>query len=312
MTLTATMSVGCTTMIDFYNKVTGQREPAYVATADNIRRPAADGETPTDTPEPVMPASVPPATVAEAEAADRLLGRWSILEAEGKAVNAAEGEEHPYLAFDSTAVNVAILKVYAYTGCNTLNGAFALTGKSGVEKVGEFATTMRLCPDAETEAAIISAFNSMVSYHLEHHENTYQLSFLNERGSIVLVAGRTDMSFLDGAWQVTEIQPIKIEYDAMPEPMQLVFDMNEGRLHGNTGCNVLNATVSTSDSHPNSLTITNPLTTRMACPNAGLEQQLTNALSRVASAAPGRHSTVYLLDEAGNKVITLHRVHPEL
>lgn len=312
MALTATLSVGCTTLTDLYNKVTGQREPAYVATADNIRRPAANDETSTANPEPVSPATVPAATVAEAEAADRLTGRWSILEADGKAVTAPEGEEHPYIAFDSTAVNAAVLKVYAYTGCNTLNGALALTGKSGIEKVGEFATTMRLCPDADTETAIINAFNSMVSYRLERHENTYQLSFFNERGTIVLVAGRTDMSFLDGAWQVTEIQPIKIEDDAMPEPMQLVFDMTEGRLHGNTGCNVLNATVSTSEGHPNSLTISNPLTTRMACPNAGLEQQLTNALSRVASAAPGRHSTVYLLDEAGNKVITLHRVHPEL
>ncbi len=300
-------------MTDLYNRVTGQREPAIVATADNIRQPA--GATPVEpAPQPAETPSVttPAATLAEADVAERLLGRWNIIEAGGKGIKAADPEEQPYLVFDSGAVNPALLKVYAFTGCNTLNGIIALTEKSGIEKVGEMAATMRLCPDADAEPAIIDAFNTMVSYHIERHENTYLLSFLNDRGATVMVASRTDMSFIDGAWQVAEIQPIKIDDDSMPEPMQLVFDINEGRLHGNTGCNVLNASISTDPTEPNSLTISNPLTTRMACPNAGLEQQLTNALSRVASAAKGHHNTLYLLDQAGNKVMTLHRIHPEL
>ncbi|MDE6545637.1 MAG: META domain-containing protein, partial [Paramuribaculum sp.] len=67
--------------------------------------------------------------------------------------------------------------------------------------------------------------------------------------------------------------------------------------------------ITTSIETRNSITISNPATTRMACPNAGLEQQLVNALGKVAKAQKGKNGTVDLLDAAGNTVITLSRAN---
>lgn len=233
-------------------------------------------------------------------------GKWIIADAGGKAVGAAHDElERPYITFDSTAVNPFILKFYAYTGCNMVNGSLALTKENKISKIGELAATMRACPDDAAEPAIINAINTAASYRIERVENNYILYFYNDANTNTMVMRKNDMGFLDGAWDVKRIPPITINDDDMPEPMRLVFDMTEGRLHGNTGCNVLNAGITTSIEKRNSITITNPATTRMACPNAGLEQQLVNALGKVAKAQKGKHGTVDLLDSAGNTVIVL-------
>ncbi|MCM1028243.1 MAG: META domain-containing protein [Pseudoflavonifractor sp.] len=314
--LSAFILSGCSSVQKTFKSITGQSEPAIVATPV------------TSEPEPSM--SEPKksesnkSTVSEIKASNLsaletesiidniVFGRWIIADAGGKAVVASDEGERPYLVFDSTAVNPFILKFYAFTGCNTLNGRLALTPKGHLAKAGEYAATMRLCPDIEAESSIIDALNSVERYKLERIDNNYIMYLYNVAGSNTLVLRRSDMSFLDGAWQVTEISPIKVGNDDMPEPMQLVFDMEEGRLHGNTGCNVLNAKISSSIDKRNSLSISDPITTRMACPNAGLEQQLSNALLKVASAEKGRHSSVNLLDDAGNTVITLRRLNPEI
>ncbi len=242
-------------------------------------------------------------------------GKWIITEAGGKAVSPSGDEDapqRPYIVFDSMAVNPFLIKFYANTGCNTVNGRMALTDGGHIAKAGEFAMTMRLCPDATSESAIIDALNTAVRFRVERVKNNYVLRLYNSAGANTMVLNRNDMGFLDGAWDVTAIPPIEIKPDDMPDPIQLVFDLQEARLHGNTGCNVLNATLVTNPDKPNSLSIANPITTRMACPNAGLEQQLLVALSKVASAKPGKKDTVSLLDEAGNTVITLRQASPTL
>lgn len=270
---------------------------------------------------------LPPATGAEIPTSDLsalqtetlidciIYGKWIIADAGGKAVKASEYDEapqRPYVVFDSTAVNPFILKFYAYAGCNTVNGRLALTEGGRISRVGEFAATLRMCPDADSEADIIDALNTVVRYRIERIANNYILYFYNAAGTNTMVMRKNDMGFLDGAWDVTRIPPIDVKADDMPEPMQLVFDMTECHLHGNTGCNVLNASIKTNIDKRNSITIEAPATTRMACPNAGLEQQLVIALSKVATAEKGKNDIVNLLDEAGNTVVTLRKANVTL
>lgn len=310
LAILALLASGCTAVRNTYNSITGSGQ----TTKPQTESPNA-GKSDT-----TMPATSKTGAEVDTEALsalqtetliDRMIfGRWVVADAGGKAVEPNEDGMRPYVVFDSTAVNPFILKVYAYTGCNTVNGRLALTKGGHLQRVGDFASTLRMCPDAEAEGDIITALNGVNRYRLERLNNNYLLYFYPDAsGKASMVLRRNDMSFLDGAWTVTAIPPIKINSDDLPEPMRLVFDMTEGHLHGNTGCNVLNAKISTDITTPNSLTITDPITTRMACPNAGLEQQLTNALTRVASASQAKSNTVNLLDAAGNTVLTLKRLN---
>lgn len=293
----AALATGCSTVKRTFRSITGSGEDA-VSVNPEAQLPQQTGAE--------IPARDLTALQTETLINSVIYGKWTVADAGGKEVApAADGEERPYVTFDSTATNPFILKVYAFTGCNTLNGRVALTSEGRLAKMGEFASTLRMCPDAQAEPAIINAFNTVARYRIEHIAGSYILYFYNAEGANTMVLRKSDMGFIDGAWNVDRINPIDIKPDDMPEPMRLVFDMTEGRLHGNTGCNVLNATLATNINVRNSLTITNPATTRMACPNAGLEQQLVNALAKVAKAEKGRRGTVNLLDAAGNTVITL-------
>lgn len=293
----AILAGGCSTIRNTFGS--GREKP--VTAADNIGHHHSEAEINTDN----------LSQLQTDQLVDKIIyGHWTIVDAGGKQVAASandEATERPYIVFDSTAVNPSVLKFYAYTGCNTVNGRLGF-GKGGVvQRIGEFAATLRLCPDADSEGAILDALNSVSKYRVERVANNYILYFYNAAGNNTMVMRRNNMSFLDGAWDVTRIPPIEIKSDDMPEPMRLVFDMNERRLHGNTGCNVLNATIDTSIENRNSITISDAITTRMACPNAGLEQQLLNALAKVTKAEKGRHDTVNLLDAAGNTVIVLRK-----
>lgn len=286
---------GCNTI----RNVTGSKTPASTATATEQPKTGAE-----------MNTGALSALQTEDVIDNVIRGKWIIADAGGKAVAADPDEpERPYVTFDSTAVNPFILKFYANTGCNIVNGSMALTKGNKISKIGEFATTMRACINDAAERDILNALNTAATYRLERVDNNYILYFYNGTNVNTMVLRKNDMGFLDGAWNVERIPPITINDDDMPEPMQLVFDMTEGRLHGNTGCNVLNADITTSIETRNSITISNPATTRMACLNAGLEQQLVNALGKVAKAQKGKNGTVDLLDAAGNTVITLSRAN---
>ena len=233
-----------------------------------------------------------------------MFGKWDVLTVDGKRV---AGAERPYVVFDSTAINPFILKFYANNGCNTVNGMVALTRGNEMAKVGEYASTMRLCPDAPYETGISNALENVKKYRLDVlGEGDYQMSFLNQSGKTMMVLSRNDMSFVEGAWIVTNIGQIEVNPDDLPSPMMLVIDMVEHKVHGSTGCNVLNGNIAVDPDVRNSITFKDVSTTRMGCPNAGLEQQLTAALARVIRAEQGKKADiVLLLDQAGNTVIRL-------
>ena len=91
-----------------------------------------------------------------------------------------------------------------------------------------------------------------------------------------------NFQFLNGTWLVKEIdgQPVNV-----PD-MKLVIDVDEGRLHGNTGCNIINGTLETDMDAANSISFQKIGMTRMMCPDAQYETQLVVALRRLL--APSR------------------------
>ena len=113
-----------------------------------------------------------------------------------------------------------------------------------------------------------------------------------------------NFDFLNGAWGVAMIG--KRETDN-PD-VQLVIDVDENKIHGNTGCNILNGAMETDMDAANSISFNSIVTTRMACPpDDNTETEFIVALEEASRAKPVSATEVLLFDSMGNQVLKLVR-----
>ena len=66
---------------------------------------------------------------------------------------------------------------------------------------------------------------------------------------------KTDIKQLEGKWTITAVNGEKIQTE---EPPFLEFNLKEMRVHGNTGCNIFNATFKQEDEKDASSLVFNP------------------------------------------------------
>lgn len=85
------------------------------------------------------------------------------------------------------------------------------------------------------------------------------------------------------------------------------FDIEQKRVHGNAGCNVINGSFSQEEGKDNSLKFSQMISTMMACPDMETERQILEALSKVNSFSSSQDQTLALLDENGTEILTLTR-----
>ena len=132
------------------------------------------------------------------------------------------------------------LRVYADNGCNTLNGDMAVTPGGDMRKVSDFLSTMKYCADAPYEIGINMAFETVTSFNIEKIGNDYLLYMKNSAGKPLMILRKSDISFINGAWRVTGLGNESISEES---GMKLVIDVPELKVHGNTGCNILNGSI---------------------------------------------------------------------
>lgn len=233
-----------------------------------------------------------------------LFGEWTVADVGGKAVT---GENRPYVIFDRETSNPFEVRCYANDGCNIINGAYAVTPGGKMQRINEFISTMRMCPDALYEMGITLALNSVHNYSIEKVAQDYLLYFKNEAGQTTMVLRKCDISFINGAWKVETIDGKEVK---TAEDLLLVIDIPEQKIHGNVGCNTLNGGIIVNMDKQNALKFTNLATTRMTCPDIATEQALLAALAKVETVIPANNSEKAMLkDAAGQTVITLSKVN---
>lgn len=228
-------------------------------------------------------------------------GEWKVLTING---HEAEGETAPYLLFEPSNG-----RLYGNNGCNTINGQYDVNPSAGTLRITNLITTMRLCAqNFSTEREINIALDKVRKYTWTFTpELLYTLDFLDENGNVLMTLQRQDFDFLNGAWRVTAI---KNEKDTNPDA-KLVFDIDLQKLHGNTGCNVINGNITIDMGEINSITINNLISTRMLCPNMAAENALIIALEEVMYARPIRANECQLLNGKQEPVITLVRINDD-
>ena len=223
-------------------------------------------------------------------------GDWTIEKVGGETVSP---DAPAYLKFVPSE-----RKVYGNNGCNTINADYVYDKAEKKLSFKNTLSTMRLCNlPTPTDEMINLALDNTVSYNWDHQGDEYFLHLFDERGNEVMTLIHQNFDFLNGSWLVTAIDDEPVND---PE-MKLVIDMEQRKLHGNTGCNILNGAIDMDMESANTIAFHDIITTRMACPNPENQTRLIVALEDAAYAKPVDANTVILLNLLRKTVLTLKR-----
>lgn len=223
-------------------------------------------------------------------------GDWAIETVNGKP---AVGEKVPFLKFSPEEK-----MVYGNNGCNALNGKYAYNPKDSTISFSDIASTMILCSqEGITDYEINAALNATKYYTWNEQNSDYYLHFLDAGKREVMVLMHQNFDFLNGSWTVKKINERKV---TNPD-VQLVIDVDELKIHGNTGCNILNGVMEVDMDAANSISFSAITTTRMACPEESYQTEFIVALEDASSAKPISATEVLLLDSRGKQVLKLAR-----
>ncbi|MBD5348690.1 MAG: META domain-containing protein [Bacteroides sp.] len=223
-------------------------------------------------------------------------GDWSIETVFGKE---AVGEQAPFLKFVP-----AERRVYGNNGCNVINADYKYNPQDSTISFDHIASTMMMCQgEGLTDYDINTALGATKFYTWRVEGHDYYLNFYDETGRELMQLMHQNFEFLNGTWGVK-----KIGSKTVNDPdMKMVIDIDEGKLHGNTGCNIMNGEISIDMNQPNSISFSNIITTRMACKENSHETDLLVALEEVSAARPTSGNAVILYDARHKAVLTLER-----
>lgn len=223
-------------------------------------------------------------------------GDWAIDSVMGKR---AHGETAPYIKFEPQQK-----RIYGSDGCNTINATYNYNPADSTFRFENILSTMRLCSsEGVTDVEIMQALNNTKYYSWRIDENDYLLTFFDSHRQPLMLLLHQNFDFLNGTWSVTAING-KNEGAA---GMRLVIDVDESKIHGNTGCNLLNGTLEIEMEAPNSISFSNLITTRMACDKPEKETDLLVALEETVSAKALANDRVVFLNAQGQPVLEMKR-----
>ncbi len=225
----------------------------------------------------------------------QILGEWTIVSVYDKKVNS---ENMPFLNFTEEED-----RVYGNNGCNVINGTYKIA-KDKTIKFGNMISTMMACPDMKLETSIMKAINETTNYSFSTLSGIMHLNLLDYRGAKIMILKRHNLESLNGAWTVKDIHG-----EAMSsKDVKLVIDIPELKLHGNSGCNVINGAIALDPKKNNAIQFLQLISTRKMCPDMSIETALLIALEETESYKKKNSNEVMFYDNKGKLVLTLKRL----
>lgn len=229
-----------------------------------------------------------------------LEGEWSIIEVLGQEV-VVNGENHPKLTL--TPKDDGMLEVIGFNGCNYLNGVWNIRGNH-IIPAGELISSLRACHDAPYEFSVNQALGQAENYTVTDASN---MTLKSVSGKEVMKLRKRGLAFLNGAWKVTSI-----DGEPVTAKIYMVLDIDEKKVHGNAGCNLMNGEIVVNLDKGDGIEFRNLVTTRMSCPDMAAERQFLLAMENVATVDKGdNEDTAALLDSSAKPVVTLVRLSAE-
>lgn len=214
------------------------------------------------------------------------------------------GEEAPFIKFVP-----AEGKIYGNNGCNVINGSYSCNPADSTLSFSNLASTMRLCGKTGiTDTEVSVALGETKYYSWESKDSDYYIYLLDENHQLLMTLMHQNFQFLNGSWHITAIDGTPVD---VPD-MKIVIDVDEGKIHGNTGCNILNGNMEIDMERPNSISFQSIATTRMACPDNINETAFIMALEEASAAKPVSTSEVILYSSDKREVLKMVRTSDKL
>lgn len=234
---------------------------------------------------------------------DVVKGDWAIEQVNEKV---AVGETAPYIKFEPIQG-----RIYGNNGCNTINGNYKYSAADHTIRFTNMISTLAACGmTGITDTEINLALEAARTYRLEEKSRDYLLYLMDAEGKTVLTLIHQNFDFLNGTWLVQSIKEktVNVKGRMLVPDMKLVIDVAECKVHGNTGCNILNGDFAVDMDRPNSISFENMATTRMSCPpDNNFETDLLVALEEATTARAVDASTVELLNSQKQVIMVLKR-----
>ncbi len=237
--------------------------------------------------------------IANAHVEGAISGDWAIEQVLGKT---AVGETAPFIKFVPSEN-----RLYGNNGCNTMSGEYKSDAADKTISFGNIATTMMLCAKTGiTDVEIGQALAQTKRYTIDTSKSDNLLYFYDAADKVVMKLMHRDFHFLDGTWAVEKINGEKVGVDGM----KLALDVDEKRMHGNTGCNIINGELETDMDAANSISFSGIIMTRMACPNSGWETRMMVALEEAVTAKKINEDSIEFIGSNGKQVMLLRKTTP--
>ena len=120
------------------------------------------------------------------------------------------------------------------------------------------------------------------------------------------------LSDLNGEWAIAKIDGKAVTSPAEQETAYIGLNTTTGQLYGNASCNMLMGQFNTKAA-PGVIEFTNMGSTRMMCPEMGLEQSIMSALQQVAGYTVNKKSgDIELRNASGKMLIELKKRDPAI
>lgn len=229
----------------------------------------------------------------ESSAPVSINGEWTIESVRG---NKIEGEERPYIVLDEGAK-----RFYGSNGCNYINGDM-IVGAKDTLRLDNMIATMKMCHDAPYEYLINLALHDVMTYRAYQQGSVTKIDLMGADGKVLVVLRRHNMDFLNGAWKVDTLNgtPLNEEDDA-----NLTFNVTDMRVHGCTGCNIVNGDIFIDPDKTHSLQLIRLGTTRKMCRPDSREAEFLLALEEVESAYLLKDGSVEMRNVGGKTLFLL-------
>lgn len=200
-------------------------------------------------------------------------------------------------------------QVYGNNGCNTFSGTL-VCGEDCAIAFTNCITTLMACHPEVTETNVMQALGATTHYTtVEHNNDKITIDLLDKDGNAVATLTRQVSQQISGYWNIIEVNGKKIKLDAMPT---MVLDLEENKLTGNSGCNIMNGTiVHDLKTNNNKISFTGIATTRRMCaPNEmEVEDNVLDALNHIDAFRILNDQNIELYSTHNNKIsLKLQRI----
>lgn len=235
-----------------------------------------------------------PKSFVLSDPAKQLSGEWTITRLKNKKVTC---EERPFLNFETSSH-----RLYGNNGCNVINGKFKLDG-NGIT-FHDVITTSRECSQSSNSRGILKALSETQSLTIEEKDGIEYLHLLAKNSHVLITLVRKNYDFACGAWTVTDIDG----EPTLSQEVRLIIDTDQMKVHGNTGCNVINGDIVLDYDRNNGIQFENIISTRKMGLNINRETALLIALEETVAMRHSSKNSIELIDKKGNVVAKLSRL----